>query len=238
MRSESCLINEFTLTAHADCVHCTKCNTRYPTRTYVLPCNESSILTERTRRRGSQYPLSHKADTPSRAGAEGAARLAACRVSPKGFVFEVCISCRPQFNCLSPRSLPVLFPSLPEGGTKSRVETQIRLTVDLAHASSSSGEPLKYDKVGSWKWLRLPKGTSTKKRTRKEGKVGKLGSSWLCFFSSWQSLDAASEESLYLTTDITCATPPHTPVAACSSCQTREVRHLSPSITPMFSPSV
>lgn len=65
-----------------------------------------------------------------------------------------------------------MFPGLPESGTKSRVETQIRLTVDLAHASSSSGEPFKYDKVGSWKWLRLPKGTTTKKRTRKEGKVG------------------------------------------------------------------
>ena len=67
-----------------------------------------------------------------------------------------------------------MFPGLPESGTKSRVETQIRLTVDLAHASASSGEPLKYDKVGSWKWLRLPKGTTTKKRTRKEGKVGAL----------------------------------------------------------------
>ena len=74
--------------------------------------------------------------------------------------------------CLSFSSLPILFPSLPEGGTKSRVETQIRLTVDLAHASSSSAEPFRYDKVGSWKWLRLPKGTTTKKRTRKEGKVG------------------------------------------------------------------
>lgn len=65
-----------------------------------------------------------------------------------------------------------MFPSIPEGGTKSRVETQVRLTVDLAHASASSGEPLKYDRVGSWKWLRLPKGTSTKRRTRKEGKIG------------------------------------------------------------------
>ena len=70
-------------------------------------------------------------------------------------------------------SLPIMFPSIPEGGTKSRVETQVRLTVDLAHASASSGEPLKYDRVGSWKWLRLPKGTSTKRRTRKEGKIGR-----------------------------------------------------------------
>ncbi|KAL1941977.1 hypothetical protein VTO73DRAFT_6507 [Trametes versicolor] len=117
-------------------------------------------------------------------------------------------------------NLPVLFPSLPEGGTKSRVETQIRLTVDLAHASSSSGEPLKYDKVGSWKWLRLPKGTSTKRRTRKEGKV-----------------DAASEESIYLTTDITCATPPHTPVTACSSCQTREAKRVARKIAARVRPA-
>ncbi|KAI0665918.1 hypothetical protein C8Q78DRAFT_1083487 [Trametes maxima] len=117
-------------------------------------------------------------------------------------------------------NLPILFPSLPEGGTKSRVETQIRLTVDLAHASSSSGESLKYDKVGSWKWLRLPKGTATKKRTRKEGKV-----------------DAACEDSLYLTTDITCATPPHTRVAACSSCQTREAKRVARKIAARVRPA-
>ncbi|CDO72755.1 hypothetical protein BN946_scf184994.g7 [Trametes cinnabarina] len=116
-------------------------------------------------------------------------------------------------------NLPILFPSLPEGGTKSRVETQIRLTVDLAHASSSSGEPLKYDKVGSWKWLRLPKGTSTKKRTRKEGKI-----------------DAATEDTLYLTADITCATPPHTRVTACSSCQAREAKRVARKIAARVRP--
>ncbi|KAI0369669.1 hypothetical protein BV20DRAFT_967652 [Pilatotrama ljubarskyi] len=117
-------------------------------------------------------------------------------------------------------NLPILFPSLPEGGTKSRVETQIRLTVDLAHASSSSGEPLKYDRVGTWKWLRLPKGTTTKKRTRKEGKV-----------------DASSEDSLYLTTDITCATPPHPRVTACSSCQTREAKRVARKIAARVRPA-
>ena len=68
--------------------------------------------------------------------------------------------------------MPIIIPNIPEGGTKSRVETQVRLTVDLAHASSSSGEALKYDRVGTFKWLRLPRGTSTKRRARKEGKVG------------------------------------------------------------------
>ena len=70
-------------------------------------------------------------------------------------------------------SLAIMIPSIPEGGTKSRVETQVRVTVDLAYASATAAElPSQYDRVGSWKWLRLPKGTATKKRTRKEGKIG------------------------------------------------------------------
>jgi hypothetical protein len=64
-----------------------------------------------------------------------------------------------------------MVPSIPEGGTKSRVETQIRVTIDLADSSSSS-DPFKYNRVGSWKWLKLPHGTTTKKRTRKQGKIG------------------------------------------------------------------
>lgn len=64
-----------------------------------------------------------------------------------------------------------MFPSIPDGGTKSRVETQIRVTIDLADSSSSS-DHFKYNRVGSWKWLKLPHGTTTKKRTRKQGKIG------------------------------------------------------------------
>jgi uncharacterized protein len=66
-------------------------------------------------------------------------------------------------------SLPIIIPNIPEQGTKSRVETQIRVNLDLAVSNSSSGS---YDRVGSWKWLKLPRGTSTKKRTRREGKIG------------------------------------------------------------------
>jgi hypothetical protein len=64
-----------------------------------------------------------------------------------------------------------MVPSIPERGIKSRVETQIRVTIDLADSSSSS-DPSKYNRVGSWKWLKLPHGTTTKKRTRKQGKIG------------------------------------------------------------------
>jgi len=110
----------------------------------------------------------------------------------------------PKDTCFN---LPIVIPNIPASGAKSRVETQIRLTVDLVHASTSTGYPAKYDRVGSWKCLKLPPGTSTKRRTRKEGK-----------------LDASSQETLYLTVEVTCASPPHMRVATCSSCQSREVR--------------
>ncbi|KZT72236.1 hypothetical protein DAEQUDRAFT_686657 [Daedalea quercina L-15889] len=118
------------------------------------------------------------------------------------------------------QNLPIIIPNIPEGGTKSRVETQVRLTVDLAHASASSGEPLKYDRVGTWKWLRLPRGTSTKKRTRKEGKV-----------------DASPEDTLYLTAEVTCATAPHTRVTCCTSCQAREAKRVARKIAARVRPS-
>lgn len=68
-------------------------------------------------------------------------------------------------------SFPLMFPSIPENGTKSRVETQVRVTVDLVDPSSIT-EPYRYDRIGSWKWLKLPPGTATKRRTRKQGKIG------------------------------------------------------------------
>ncbi|KAF7968918.1 hypothetical protein HWV62_28852 [Athelia sp. TMB] len=107
-------------------------------------------------------------------------------------------------------NLPIMVPSIPEGGTKSRVETQVRVTVDLAHASASSGEPYKYDRVGSWKWLKLPAGTATKRRTRKEGKI-----------------DPVPQDMLYLTATVSCASPPHNAVLSCGSCQAREAKRVA-----------
>lgn len=121
-------------------------------------------------------------------------------------------------------SLAIIIPSIPEGGTKSRVETQVRVTVDLAYASAIAGEqPPQYDRVGSWKWLRLPKGTATKKRTRKEGKIGlsfpPLTPRRFLMFG----VDPLVEDTLQLGVEITCASPPHSRVVCCSSCQGREV---------------
>ncbi|KAH7925511.1 hypothetical protein BV22DRAFT_1010998 [Leucogyrophana mollusca] len=113
----------------------------------------------------------------------------------------------PKESC---HNLPILTPSIPETGTKSRVETQVRVTVDLAHASSSSGEPYQYDRVGSWKWLKLPPGTATKKRTRKEGKI-----------------DPAPLDMLHLFASVSCATPPNNRVLSCGSCRNREAKRVA-----------
>ncbi|KAA1476073.1 hypothetical protein DENSPDRAFT_842962 [Dentipellis sp. KUC8613] len=113
----------------------------------------------------------------------------------------------PKESCTN---LPIMIPSIPENGTKSRVETQVRVTVDLAHASSSTGEPFKYDRVGSWKWLKLPQGTATKKRTRKEGKI-----------------DPDPQDMLFLNAEVTCASSPQMRVVCCSSCQTREAKRVA-----------
>ncbi|KIY44422.1 hypothetical protein FISHEDRAFT_51488 [Fistulina hepatica ATCC 64428] len=72
----------------------------------------------------------------------------------------------PKESCFN---LPILFPTIPPTGTKSRVETQIRVTVDLADSVPTHGQ--RCSRVGSWKWLCMPEGTSTKKRSRKHGKI-------------------------------------------------------------------
>ncbi|KIJ67780.1 hypothetical protein HYDPIDRAFT_107274 [Hydnomerulius pinastri MD-312] len=123
----------------------------------------------------------------------------------------------PRESCYN---LAILTPSIPENGTKSRVETQVRVIVDLAHASSSSGEQQQYDRVGSWKWLQLPPGTSTKKRTRREGKI-----------------DPAPLDILHLTTTVTCASAPHNRVLSCGSCRNREAKRVARKVAARVRPA-
>ncbi|KAG9316619.1 hypothetical protein JVU11DRAFT_2673 [Chiua virens] len=117
------------------------------------------------------------------------------------------VVCPPRESCYN---LTVLTPNIPEAGTKSRVETQVRVTIDLAHSSTSAGERNRYDRVGSWKWLKLPPGTSTKRRTRREGKI-----------------DPAPLDILHLTATVTCASAPHNNVVSCGSCRNREAKRVA-----------
>ncbi|KAJ6499027.1 hypothetical protein C8R45DRAFT_980751 [Mycena sanguinolenta] len=126
------------------------------------------------------------------------------------------VVCPPKESCYN---LAIMFPSLPEGGTKSRVETQVRVTVDLADSSSSS-DPAKYDRVGSWKWLQLPRGTATKRRTRKQGKI-----------------DPDPQDILHLTATVTCASAPHSRVYSCTSCQSREAKRVAKKLAARVRPA-
>ncbi|KAH8828276.1 hypothetical protein DL96DRAFT_1602525 [Flagelloscypha sp. PMI_526] len=99
----------------------------------------------------------------------------------------------------SVQNLSLVFPSLPSTGSKSRVETQVRVIIDLAD-NSTAREPMHYDRVGSWKWLKLPEGTATKKRVRKQGRIGRSSriSLWTpteIFFS-----EPSPEDTLFLST--------------------------------------
>ncbi|KAJ7495977.1 hypothetical protein B0H11DRAFT_879652 [Mycena galericulata] len=122
----------------------------------------------------------------------------------------------PKDSCYN---LSIMFPGLPEGGVKSRVETQVRVTVDLADSSSSS-DPVRYDRVGSWKWLQLPRGTATKRRTRKQGKI-----------------DPNAHDILHLTATVTCASAPHSRVYSCTTCQTREAKRVAKKLAARVRPA-
>ncbi|KAI6157802.1 hypothetical protein BKA82DRAFT_996145 [Pisolithus tinctorius] len=117
------------------------------------------------------------------------------------------VVCPPRESCYN---LSILTPNIPKSGTKSRVETQIRVTIDLAFPNSPSGDPCQYDRVGSWKWLKLPPGTSTKRRTRREGKI-----------------DPSPMDILHLTTSVTCASSPYNQVLSCGSCRNREAKRVA-----------
>ncbi|CAE7073209.1 unnamed protein product [Rhizoctonia solani] len=89
----------------------------------------------------------------------------------------------PKENC---NNLPVRVRNVPLQGAKSRVETQLKVTIDLVwdpaprkhiqnapgsygHLSNSKEDLV--PTVGSWEWLSLPPGSATKRRGRKEAKI-------------------------------------------------------------------
>lgn len=120
-------------------------------------------------------------------------------------------------------SLPILTPNIGPAGTKSRVETQVRIALDLAMPGAMPGIQNNYDLVGSWKWLRLPKGTATRKRSRKEGRIGELSHAHALWFILNPDLDPSPSDTLFLETDVTCASNPSKQVTSCNTCQGREV---------------
>ena len=99
-------------------------------------------------------------------------------------------------------SIPVKPPQIkllgiPQKGAKSRVETQIKVIMQLENI----------EQFTHWKFLRLPFGSASKKRSKK---------------GALTPYDVPRHNTLYLETQVRCATPPHHPVLACTSCRERE----------------
>ncbi|EUC58562.1 ankyrin-like protein [Rhizoctonia solani AG-3 Rhs1AP] len=120
-------------------------------------------------------------------------------------------------------NLPVRVRNVPLQGAKSRVETQLKVTIDLVwdptprthfhHAPSSSSAHSADSKedlaptVGSWEWLSLPPGSATKRRGRKEAKIV-----------------PTPTQTLTLHTMVHVASAPHTAARACKKCLAREAK--------------
>ncbi|KAG8890680.1 SPT3 Dosage dependent suppressor of Ty-induced promoter mutations-like protein [Tulasnella sp. 332] len=108
-------------------------------------------------------------------------------------------------------NLPIYIGNVPERGAKSRVETQIKMDLDLMMPTTPSqdGTNQSYRRVASWKWLRLNKGATTKRRPKKDVKQ-----------------EALTHETLYLSTEVICATAPNLKVHSCTNCIQREAKRL------------
>ncbi|KAG8740566.1 SPT3 Dosage dependent suppressor of Ty-induced promoter mutations-like protein [Ceratobasidium sp. 414] len=122
-------------------------------------------------------------------------------------------------NCVN---LPIRVRNLPLQGAKSRVETQLKVTIDLVwdptprshfhhphslpgyvHTTSDASAPT----VGSWEYLALPTGSATKRRGRKDAKIV-----------------PTPEQTLTLHTIVNVASAPHTAARACKKCLAREAK--------------
>ncbi|EJD52416.1 hypothetical protein AURDEDRAFT_111130 [Auricularia subglabra TFB-10046 SS5] len=127
--------------------------------------------------------------------------------------------CPPKEAC---QDLLIVFPNLPPHGTKSRVETQIRteLTLSTIPNTYPPAHVQSWDRVASWKWIRLPKGTSTKKRSRKDAKIAPV-----------------QEDILDVSVDVVGVSAPDVQVTCCESCQQREAKRTARKIAARVRPT-
>ncbi|KZT56146.1 hypothetical protein CALCODRAFT_324105 [Calocera cornea HHB12733] len=119
--------------------------------------------------------------------------------------------------------LKISLPSIPLVGAKSRVETQIKVIVQL---TMPDGDPLAGRRVGTWKWIKLEKGAALRKRPRNAAK---------------NISEPKPSEVLQLVATVHPASQPSLTAYRCASCHQREVkrtaRKLALRVRPPPSPS-
>lgn len=113
---------------------------------------------------------------------------------------------RPPRNQLPPQ-MKIIVNGVPAKGAKSRVETQIRMRLELV-APATSGDPsspVKWERIGSFDHIKVPPLSGTKRKSKK-----------------YQHFNVPTESTLLLEADVINATPPHSRVYVCNSCRERE----------------
>lgn len=113
---------------------------------------------------------------------------------------------RPDRNQL-PQPMKLLIHGIPEKGAKSRVETQIRMRLELvAQAPNSTpGASQAWERIGSFSHIKVPPLSGTKRKSKKH-----------------QRSNVPIETTLQLEAEVVNATPPHARVFVCNSCRERE----------------
>lgn len=150
--------------------------------------NDSSVVQARLQQRiphsGSHYSHTSDADLPSSS--------------------QVVV--RPSVDEL--KGLQVHVHGISFSGAKSRVETQIRLRLELVRPvqqGESSVSETGFERIGAFNHVKLPPLTGTKRRSKKH-----------------KHIDVTAEKTLFMDAAVVRATPPHERVFVCRSCQQRE----------------
>lgn len=98
-------------------------------------------------------------------------------------------------------SLELLIHGVPPTGAKSRVETQIKMHLELVRHRADA----MYERIGSFSHIRLPPMSGTKRKSRK-----------------FQTQNIAPEAVLHLEATVMTSTPPPTRIYVCENCRERE----------------
>ncbi|WFD31491.1 hypothetical protein MSPP1_002528 [Malassezia sp. CBS 17886] len=129
---------------------------------------------------------------------------------------------RPDRNQL-PRDMEIHVHGVPARGAKSRVETQIRMRLELVSRAPHTGEggqPV-WERIGSFSHIKVPPLSGTKRKSKKHRK-----------------LNVPMESMLHLDATVINATPPHAHVYVCDSCRERERKRAHRKKTKKLSPCV
>ncbi|SPO23914.1 related to SPT23 - suppressor of TY retrotransposon [Ustilago trichophora] len=101
------------------------------------------------------------------------------------------------------KDLQVHIHGVPMHGAKSRVETQIRMRIELVRPKTIPAGG--WERIGSFTHIKLPPLSGTKRKSKK-----------------YQKTDVPPEKTLFVDATVVNATPPHDRVFVCKGCRQRE----------------